>query len=409
MKYHIIAKEMKADSFKMASLDEETRNSALMKIAEALEDYKNEIFTANRKDLEKGRDLAIPIKSRLKFDEDKLKDVVAGIKDLTTLPDPLQETLMKKQLSEDLILEKITCPIGVIGVFFESRPDALVQISALCIKSGNCAILKGGSESAQSNRKLFDIIYEAGVAAGLPASFAELIEDHESVSQLLACNDSIDLIIPRGSNNFVQYIMNNTKIPVMGHADGICTTYVDEYADIDMAAKLIVDGKTQYVSACNSTEMVLVHKSVDMKALLSRITETSPVNIAIHMNGDYKEYLDYEMSIRKVEDVAEAISLINKNGSHHTDAIITEDANTAERFMANVDSAGVYWNASTRFADGYRYGFGAEVGISTGKIHARGPVGLQGLVTYKYKLIGKGHAVGDFASDKCSFNFKNLL
>lgn len=354
MKYHIIAKEMKADSFKMASLDEETRNSALMKIAEALEDHKNEIFTANRKDLEKGRDLAIPIKSRLKFDEDKLKDVVAGIKDLTTLPDPLQETLMKKQLSEDLILEKITCPIGVIGVFFESRPDALVQISALCIKSGNCAILKGGSESAQSNRKLFDIIYEAGVAAGLPAGFAELIEDHESVSQLLACHDSIDLIIPRGSNNFVQYIMNNTKIPVMGHADGICTTYVDEYADIDMAAKLIVDGKTQYVSACNSTEMVLVHKSVDMKALLSRITETSPVNIAIHMNGDYKEYLDYEMSIRKVEDVAEAISLINKNGSHHTDAIITEDANTAERFMANVDSAGVYWNASTRFADGYR-------------------------------------------------------
>lgn len=409
MKYHIIAKEMKADSFKMASLDEETRNSALMKIAEALEDHKNEIFTANRKDLEKGRDLAIPIKSRLKFDEDKLKDVVAGIKDLTTLPDPLQETLMKKQLSEDLILEKITCPIGVIGVFFESRPDALVQISALCIKSGNCAILKGGSESAQSNRKLFDIIYEAGVAAGLPAGFAELIEDHESVSQLLACHDSIDLIIPRGSNNFVQYIMNNTKIPVMGHADGICTTYVDEYADIDMAAKLIVDGKTQYVSACNSTEMVLVHKSVDMKALLSRITETSPVNIAIHMNGDYKEYLDYEMSIRKVEDVAEAISLINKNGSHHTDAIITEDANTAERFMANVDSAGVYWNTSTRFADGYRYGFGAEVGISTGKIHARGPVGLQGLVTYKYKLIGKGHAVGDFASDKCSFNFKNLL
>ena len=217
----------------------------------------------------------------------------------------------------------------------------------------------------KATEKLFDIIYEAGVAAGLPAGFAELIEDHESVSQLLACHDSIDLIIPRGSNNFVQYIMNNTKIPVMGHADGICTTYVDEYADIDMAAKLIVDGKTQYVSACNSTEMVLVHKSVDMKALLSRITEISPVNIAIHMNGDYKEYLDYEMSIRKVEDVAEAISLINKNGSHHTDAIITEDANTAERFMANVDSAGVYWNASTRFADGYRYGFGAEVGIST--------------------------------------------
>ena len=191
MKYHIIAKEMKADSFKMASLDEETRNSALMKIAEALEDHKNEIFTANRKDLEKGRDLAIPIKSRLKFDEDKLKDVVAGIKDLTTLPDPLQETLMKKQLSEDLILEKITCPIGVIGVFFESRPDALVQISALCIKSGNCAILKGGSESAQSNRKLFDIIYEAGVAAGLPAGIPAPGKAGTGILSFL-CNLAVD-------------------------------------------------------------------------------------------------------------------------------------------------------------------------------------------------------------------------
>lgn len=409
MEYKEIARDMKADSFKMASLNQETKEKALSKIIKALEKNKEAIFAANMKDLTNGNDLPKPILSRLKFDEHKLADVTNGINDLISLPDPLFKTLMKRKLSNGLTLEKTTCPIGVIGVFFESRPDALVQISALCIKSGNCAILKGGSESKESNRTMFDIIYQAGVSAGLPEGFALLIEDHDSVNELLSCHESIDLIIPRGSNAFVQYIMNNTKIPVMGHADGICTIYVDKDADINMAAKIVADAKTQYVSACNSVEMTLVHKDVDKENLIQLINSISEINIHMIKDGDYVEYLDYIMGIRTVDNIDEAISLINRNGSHHTDCIITTNRASAEKFMNLVDSAGVYWNASTRFADGFRYGFGAEVGISTSKFHARGPVGLDGLVTYKYRLFGDGHIVGDFASGKSDFEFEDLI
>ena len=407
MNYKEAAREMKAESFRMGSLSEETRNKALEAIAAALEADKNEIFAANQRDLENGSNLPAPILGRLKFDEHKLSDCIKGIEDLIAMGDPLFQKQLVRRLDEGLTLVRSSCPIGVIGVIFESRPDALVQISALCIKSGNCVILKGGSEAKESNRKLFDVIYKAGTEAGLPENFAMLVEDRAGVAELLDCHDSIDLIIPRGSNEFVQHIMSNTKIPVMGHADGICTIYVDSEADVDKAARIIADAKEQYVSACNAAEMILVHRDIDKEELISKVLDTAEHDIKLNEDGEYKEYLDYEMSTRVVEDVDEAIALINRNGSHHTDVIISENKETAEHFLDMVDSAGVYHNCSSRFADGYRYGFGAEVGISTGKIHARGPVGLDGLVTYKYKLYGDGHIVGDYASGIKKFNFSD--
>lgn len=406
MDYREIAALTKTDSFTLATLPEEVRDRALKNIAAALEANKERIFEANEKDLAAGDDLPGPILGRLKFDEHKLADCVSGIGDLINLEDPLFKTLLRRQLDEGLTLVKTTCPIGVIGVIFESRPDALVQISSLCIKSGNCAILKGGSEAANTNKALFDVIYEAGVKAGLPEHFAFLVEDRAAIDELLKCDESIDLIIPRGSNSFVQYIMANSKIPVMGHADGICHIYVDKSADLKKAVPIIVDSKTQYVAACNAMETLLIHKDI-ADDLIDRVRAASPVDIQIREN-EFKEFLDYIMTVKKVSDIDEAIAHINKYGSHHTDCIITEDKASAEKFMNFVDSAGVYCNCSTRFADGFRYGFGAEVGISTGKLHARGPVGLDGLVTYKYRLKGKGHIVSDYASGKKNFHFKDL-
>lgn len=405
MDYVKQAQLTKKDSSWLSALDTKARNNALMKIAEALESSKDAIFKANKEDLDNAvkAETTAPILARLKFDESKLSSCVQGIRDLIGLEDPLNKILLKRQLDENLVLTKITCAIGVIGVIFESRPDALVQISSLCVKSGNCAILKGGSEAAHTNRILFDTIHKAGVEAGLPEHFLTLVEDRAGIAELLGCHDYIDLIIPRGSNEFVQYIMANSKIPVMGHADGICHIYVAEDADIDMALKIIEDSKTQYAAACNAVETLLVNEKI-YDNLVSRITDKIELR-----EGDFnKEYLDWIMTVKKVSDLQEAIESINANGSHHTDCIITTDAAKADEFMRYVDSAGVYWNCSTRFADGFRYGFGAEVGISTGKLHARGPVGLDGLVTYKYKLAGNGQIVGDYASGKKSFHFKDI-
>lgn len=405
MDYVKQAQLAKKDSAWLSALDTKARNNALMKIAEALESSKDAIFKANKEDLDNAvkAETTAPILARLKFDESKLSSCVQGIRDLIGLEDPLNKILLKRQLDENLVLTKITCAIGVIGVIFESRPDALVQISSLCVKSGNCAILKGGSEAAHTNRILFDTIHHAGVEAGLPEHFLTLVEDRAGIAELLGCHDYIDLIIPRGSNEFVQYIMANSKIPVMGHADGICHIYVAEDADIDMALKIIEDSKTQYAAACNAVETLLVNEKI-YDNLVSRITDKIELR-----EGDFnKEYLDWIMTVKKVSDLQEAIESINANGSHHTDCIITTDAAKADEFMRYVDSAGVYWNCSTRFADGFRYGFGAEVGISTGKLHARGPVGLDGLVTYKYKLAGNGQIVGDYASGKKSFHFKDI-
>ncbi|MCR5665861.1 MAG: glutamate-5-semialdehyde dehydrogenase [Eubacterium sp.] len=409
MDYKELAREVKSASIMLGSATEELRNKALEAIADALEDKKEAIFAENKKDLEAGSNLAKPILGRLKFDEHKLSDVTAGIRGLIGLEDPTGKILMQRDLDEGLHLTRVSCPIGVIGVIFESRPDALVQISSLCIKSGNGAILKGGSEAKHTNKILFDTIYEAGVKAGLAEHFAALIEDRTAIDELIKCSESIDLLIPRGSNAFVKHIMDNSEIPVMGHADGICHIYVDKEADLEKAIPLIVDSKTQYVAACNTAETLLLHKDIadEVMKRLPGAGEIEVEYIPAKSEADYREYLDYKMTVKVVEDEMEAIRHINRYGSHHTDAIITEDEKAAEVFQTLVDSAGVYHNASTRFADGFRYGFGAEVGISTGKMPPRGPVGLDGLVTYKYKLKGNGHIVADYASGKKSFHFKD--
>lgn len=417
--------KMKLDSSKMAAMSLESRNTALKAIAEALLANKDAIIKANEEDMRKANKegLNAPALKRLKFNEDKINDVVEGITNLISLADPLFKVQMKRELDEDLLLVRESCPIGVIGVIFESRPDALVQISTLCIKSGNCAILKGGSEALNTNKILFETIYNAATSVGLPSKCMLQVEARKDISELLACHESVDLLIPRGSNEFVQYIMSNTKIPVMGHADGICHIYADKNLNIDKAINVILDSKTQYTAACNAAETLLVHEDIVSK-LMPKLNEALKQK-AVEVRGTdkiravidceeaseedfHKEYLDLIISIKPVKDIDEAIEHINKYGSHHTDCILTENSKAAERFMQYVDSAGVYQNCSTRFADGFRYGFGAEVGISTGKIHARGPVGLEGLCTYKYKMYGNGHIVADYAEKRKTFHFKDL-
>lgn len=417
---------MKLDSPKMAATTIEDRNAALKAVITALLSNKEAILAANKKDLDEAEKshVDVPVLKRLKFNEDKLNDVIRGIEDLISLPDPLGSVQMKRELDSDLLLIRESCPIGVIGVIFEARPDAMIQISTLCIKSGNCAILKGGSETLYTNREIFQTIYQAVIDSGLPKNCIFQAEARSEISELLSCHDSVDLLIPRGSNSFVQYIMNHTKIPVMGHADGICHIYADKDLDVEKAVKIIIDSKTQYTAVCNAAETLLVHKDaaeallpVLSKAFREKNVEvrgTAAVQQIISCNNateeDFKtEYLDCIISVKIVDDLEEAIVHINRYGSHHTDCIITENTATAEKFMQYVDSAGVYQNCSTRFADGYRYGFGAEVGISTGKLHARGPVGLEGLCTYKYKLFGNGNIVADYAEGRKSFHFKDLI
>lgn len=420
-----IAAKMKMAAPALAISGNEQRNNALKAVKEALLLNKEAIFEANHKDMEaaKENNIAPAVMKRLKFDEGKLADVCGGIDQLVSLEDPLGKLSLARELDEGLTLYRVSVPIGVIGIIFEARPDALVQISSLCIKSGNCAILKGGKETVNTNKVLFDIIHKAVMDAGLPEYALHQATLHNEIDELLACEKDVDLLIPRGSNQFVQYIMNNTKIPVMGHADGVCHIYVDKDADMTKALPIIVDAKTQYTAACNAVETLLVNRVVS-KEFLPMLSDTcKEKGITIRGTQEvadiipcevmtqeefHTEYLDLIVSVKLVDSVEEAISHINYYGSHHTDCIITENDETAVIFMEMVDSAGVYRNCSTRFADGFRYGFGAEVGISTSKLHARGPVGLEGMVTYKYKLQGDGHIVGDYASGKRSFHFRNL-
>lgn len=419
------AKKMKLAAPQLAAASMEQRNHALGLVADTLQAHADEIFAANEKDMAAADDLGVApaVQKRLKFNADKLQDVLNGIAQLIALPDPLGKTSLARELDEGLTLYRVSCPIGVIGIIFEARPDALVQISSLCIKSGNCAILKGGRETANTNRILFQLIHESVIAAGLPAACMLQAEQHNEISELLSCHESVDLLIPRGSNAFVQYIMNNTKIPVMGHADGICHIYVDEAFDMYKAIPIIVDAKTQYTAACNAVETLLVNRKIAagfLPVLANALAEnhvqihgTKEVHAlidceAIDDNAFDQEYLDLILGIKLVDNLQEAIDHINRFGSHHTDSILTENDAAAATFMQMVDSAGVYQNCSTRFADGFRYGFGAEVGISTGKIHARGPVGLEGLVTYKYKLFGHGQTVSQYASGEKQFHFKDL-
>lgn len=419
------AHKMKLASPRLAASSGQTRNYALKCVADALNENREMIFAANKTDLANAEKAGISgaVVKRLKFDEGKLASVIEGIRQLISLPDPIGKVQLARELDAGLTMYRVSCPIGVIGVIFEARPDALVQISTLCIKSGNCAILKGGKETAETNRALFGVIYRAVLDAGLPEGCMLQAELHNEIDELLRCEGDVDLLIPRGSNRFVRYIMDNTKIPVMGHADGICHIYADKAVDMEKAIPVIVDAKCQYTAACNAVETLLVHRDIAKEFLPKvcdaltkagvKIRGTEEVSriIPCEIMGEDEfktEYLELIISVKLVSGVEEACEHINRFGSHHTDAILTQDDEAAEYFMQMVDSAGVYRNISTRFADGFRYGFGAEVGISTSKIHARGPVGLEGLMTYKYRITGNGHIVGDYAEGKAAFHFKDL-
>ena len=419
------AKAAKTASIHLAAIGTAFKNKALQAIADEMRTQKDKIFEANEKDLVFSRKnkLAKPLLKRLKFDEKKLVETISGIESLIGLPDPVGVTLSARELDEGLELYQITCPIGVIGVIFESRPDALVQISTLCLKSGNGVLLKGGSEAAHTNRTLADIIVPASESAGIPAGWLQLLETRDDVKEMLKMDESIDLLVPRGSNEFVKFIMDNSNIPVLGHADGICHVYVDEDAELNMATSIVVDAKCQYVAVCNAAETLLVHQAVAseflpmvQKALSLYKVELrgcpktrAIIKVKLASEEDWHtEYLDTVLSVKVVTSTEEAIDHINTYGSGHTDAIITANESTANHFMSLVDSGNVFWNCSTRFSDGYRYGLGAEVGISTSKIHARGPVGLEGLVIYKWQIRGSGQIVADYAEGRRKFTPRPL-
>ena len=418
--------QMKSASPSMAASTLSMRNQTLLALADSLRSHAEEIFAANREDLAAAqRDKLSPaLLSRLKFDEQKLLSSISGLESLSALPDPTGKVLLKRELDEGLVLTKVTVPIGVIGIIFEARPDAMIQVASLCIKSGNCAVLKGGKESLHTNRLLFSLIYDCALKCGLPPACLLHATEHAQIAELLSFESLVDLLIPRGSNAFVRYIMDHTNIPVMGHAGGVCHIYVDRDADQASALPVILDAKTQYPAACNAVETLLIHRDLASTFLpaVTQLLRTSDVQIRgtrevmellagsdIMEDADFTtEYNDRILSIKLVSGVEEAVLHINTYGSHHTDAILTENDKTAEYFLQMVDSAGVYRNCSTRFADGYRYGFGAEVGIATGKLHARGPVGLDGLVTYKYRLIGEGQTVTEYASGEKQFHHRDL-
>ena len=411
-----IAKNSKSASLEIADLSEEIKNKALLKIAEKIENEKLSIFEANKLDLEsaqtlvKSGEITQSTFNRLKLDENKLRDMVKGIRDITNLPNPINKKLLVRELDKNLTLYKISCPIGVLGIIFEARPDVISQISALAIKSSNAVILKGGKEALNTNKKIMSVINSAlDEVEGFPKNVLTQVYSREDVAEMLKCDKYINLIIPRGGNKLVKFIKENTKIPVLGHADGICHIFVDKTADLAMAQKIVTDAKTQYPSACNSVETLLIHKCFPQTEALLASLELSEIKLVPNPDSWAFEYGDKILAYKFVENIDEAISHINTYGSGHTDAIITNDKENAETFMNKVDSSGVYWNASTRFADGFRYGFGAEVGISTNKTHARGPVGVEGLTIYKYKLIGSGQIVEDYANGTKAFHHKDLI
>ena len=411
-----IAKNAKEASLKIADLSTEIKNKALIKIADKIESAKSEIFEANKIDLELAQKLVDDGKlskstfNRLVFSETKMRDMIAGIRDVAKLEDPVNKKLLVRELDSDLTLYKVSCPIGVLGIIFEARPDVIAQISSLAIKSANAVILKGGKESINTNKKILSVINSAlSEIEEFPENVVQQIFTHDEVNEMLKCDKYINLIIPRGSNKLVRFIKDNTRIPVLGHADGICHIFIDESADLDMAIRVVTDAKTQYPSACNAVETLLIHKNFAHKDELLAALQLAEIQLIAKPESWAHEYGDKILAFKTVENVNEAIEHINAYGSGHTDSIITKNVENAEKFMNKVDSAGVYFNASTRFADGFRYGFGAEVGISTNKTHARGPVGLEGLTIYKYKLIGNGNIVSEYVSGEKQFCHKDLL
>jgi len=416
MEFIEIAKLAKQASVQAQKLTNDIKNKALVTIAKYLDENKEQIFEANKKDMLEAEallqngEITQAIYNRLKLDENKMRDMIQGLIDISHLEDPVNKKIFERQLDDGLVLTKVTCPIGVLGIIFEARPDVISQISALAIKSSNAVILKGGRESLNTNKVILSVINSAlETIDGFPQNMLNQVFSREDVKYMLEADKYIDLIIPRGGNSLVQFIKSNTKIPVLGHADGICHIFVDESADIDMAKKVIIDAKTQYPSACNAVETLLISdKFPNSEELLSALKEAG-IQLISDPETWRKEYSDKILAYKYVNTLDDAIAHINEYGSGHTESIITSNKENAEIFMDMVDSAGVYHNTSTRFADGFRYGFGAEVGISTNKTHARGPVGIDGLVIYKYKLRGSGDIVLDYANGSKQFNHKDLL
>lgn len=415
MEFIDIAKQAKEAALKLANLPTETKNLALKYVADALATNKEKIMLANKNDLEEAQkmvdsgELSQAVFNRLKLDDAKMNTMIEGVKDLINLDDPINKCLLSRELDEGLNLYKVSCPIGVLGIIFEARPDVISQISALAIKSANAVILKGGKEAINTNKAIFGTIIEAlDKVVEFPKNAINQVYSREDVSKMLEMDDYIDLIIPRGGNSLVKFIQNNTKIPVLGHADGICHIFIDESAQLEMAKNIVIDAKTQYPSACNAVETMLIHKNFKHSNGLLDALKDAEIKLINNPESWAFEYGEKILAYKFVENISEVISHINTFGSGHTDAIVTDNIQNVEIFLNEVDSAGVFHNVSTRFSDGYRYGFGAEVGISTNKTHARGPVGLDGLTIYKYKLYGKGQIVKDYAEGKKSFTHKNL-
>ena len=416
MKINEIAKNANTSALVLAHLSSDLKNQALKSMANILEDNWNIILKANEKDLEfaKKEGIAGALIARLALNEEKIRGMAKGIRSVVALPDPVGQVKSVMEMDQDLLVKQVTCPIGVIGAIFESRPDAVPQISSLCLKSGNAVILKGGTEAQNSNKVIVKLLVEAiGEVPGVPKSAIQMIETRSEVADMLKEDKYIHLVVPRGSNAFVKYIQENTRIPVLGHSEGVCHGYIDKFADLDKSVRICLDSKLQYPAACNAMETLLVHKDCAEKVLPDLVKRLNEKNVelfgcaaisnlalgvlpASEVDWDM-EYNDLKLSIKIVDSFSEAVKFINKHGSGHTDVIITEDRKRAEQFLNEISSSSVMWNASTRFADGFRYGLGAEIGISTNRTHARGPVGLEGLVIYKYKLYGNGQVASDYS------------
>ena len=418
-----LAEQARSASRQLANLSTERKNEVLLAFARKIRENTELILSANQKDLESADrlrsqgELSDSSIQRLKLNAVKIEQMAKNFESVAALPDPVGQVQLATRLDEGLDLHRISCPIGVLLVIFESRPEVVVQISALTLKSGNAVILKGGKEASESNACLFGILDQVlGEFTDLPDGTVNLLQSREAVSEIVQQNDCLDLIIPRGSNALVQHIQQHSRVPVLAHADGICHVYWDQAASLSKAMEIVIDAKTEYPAVCNAMETLLIHEQIpenEIKQLLTNLLEagveiracsaimkkfSNKSNKIIHASEqDWKtEYTDLILSVRMVSSLDEAIGHINHYGSGHTDAILTEDRSIAEKFMDQVDAANVFWNASTRFADGFRYGFGAEVGVSTCKTHARGPVGLDGLVIYKYKLYGSGQGVARY-------------
>ena len=421
-----IARQTRTAAGQLAVLSTEDRNQALEAIADALTQAAPQILKANQQDLEQAQQdgISSALYARLKLGESKLQSAIAGVRDVAKLADPIGAVQINRELDTDLILRRVTCPLGVLGIIFEARPEALIQITSLAIKSGNGVILKGGKEALNSCQALVKIIHQALSQTKVSPDAVQLLTTREEIKQLLSLDQYVDLIIPRGSNAFVQYVQDNTRIPVLGHADGICHLYIDKSVDINQAVSITVDAKTHYPSACNAIETLLVHQEIAQTALPTIAAALKEQKVELRGDGltqqiidvqaateeDWRtEYSDLILAIKIVDSVESAIAHINTYGSKHTDAIVTTDQAVADLFQNQVDAAGVYHNCSTRFADGFRYGFGAEVGISTQQMPPRGPVGLEGLVTYKYKVTGKGHIAATYTGeDAKAFTHRDL-